>query len=72
MTLTFFPLLILSLLQDALDKSVVFSEEDNFSESKAMGLEWNNASNDQEDGNKGATWTNRRIYLDFFFFLNPL
>lgn len=27
----FFPVLILSLLQDALDKSGVFSEEDNFS-----------------------------------------
>lgn len=30
-----------------------------------MGLEWNNESNDQEDGNRGATWTNRRIYLEF-------
>lgn len=30
-----------------------------------MGLEWNNESNDQEDGNRGATWTNSRIYLEF-------
>lgn len=59
-------MLILSLLQDALDKSVVFSEEDNFSESKAMGLEWNNESNDHKDRNWGANWTNSRIYLEFF------
>ncbi len=35
----FFPVLILSLLKDALDKSAVFSEEDNFSESTALGLQ---------------------------------
>lgn len=64
-TLTFFvPVLILSLLQDALDKSVVFSEEDNFTKSKATGLQWNNESNDREDGNREATWTNTGIYLE--------
>lgn len=30
-----------------------------------MGLQWNNESNDQEDGNRRATWTNSQIYLEF-------
>lgn len=62
----FFPVLILSLLKDASNKSAVFSEEDNFSESTAMGPEWNNESNDQEDGNRGATWTNSTTHLECF------
>lgn len=63
-------MLILSLLQDALDKSVVFSEEDNFTKSKATGLKWNNESNDQGDGNREATWTNSGIYSEVL--KNPL
>lgn len=37
-----------------------------------MGLEWNTESNDQEDGNRGATWTNSRIYLEFLQILCDL
>lgn len=48
--LFFFPVLILSLLQDALGTSVVFSKEDNFSLSKPLGFKWNNEPNDHEDG----------------------
>lgn len=61
----FYFVLILPLLQDALDKCVVFSE-DSFTKSKATGREWNNASNDQEDGNWETFWTNSGIYLEEF------
>lgn len=57
-------MLIFTLLRDALNKSVIVSEEDNFSKSKAMVLEWNNESNDQEVGNRKVTWTNSRIHLE--------
>lgn len=61
----FFPCVDFVLAAGCLDKRVVFSEEDNFSGSISMGFEWNDESNDQEDGNRGVTWTNSWIYLEF-------
>lgn len=71
MTPTFSPptVLILSLLQDALEKSALLSAEDDFSESEATGLQWNNEPNDQEAGNRGATWTNARAHILYFIYI---